>query len=904
MQFRVFAGPRYLPATDASNFPYYSSLPALGATWDPDYETAVLTTLTSGTTSLVTTNNSALYNNFPTSGGLWLGPNGANQGWEHVTYTGRSTNTFSGLGRESTSYREHNGVHNAGAEVRFWYPLDGDNGEFNFIDQLMPDFEARFWRMEMAGFALPHSLLRMDHMIAVVNRVGASGDWKFYALGISDSGKIRDSFERRGEWLLYASSPHGLCERSTVNGIHVGDLNVAPFGQADGSVPLGSAFKELISEDYSAAAPDFSPQSAIDDDPDTLYISDYMVGTEIELDSEWIGPTQLFLYPHPGRGPAYKWVELTNFSTVAANLHVYDPDTETDYALDITDIEPEEDYWVVLSDDPVTFRREYPASVPFVADVVELSDLSLGSSFLKHCKPEGGAMAIAEMSGKTHIIMWGDVDVEEVMDFWDLDPDQWIGDAIPAPGPGQTIAFKHDYEMGVDEDSRNKWEIRDYATPGYIPRHDNAENSWLAVYLPGLGLVLRDDIDDADTTIYLVDGAGEPSTEGLPNSGTIQIGADQITYSGKAADSLTGCSVNDDHNAGDLIYVVENGIATDGFPIEFIRLKRSGGDIYPEDYYVRWSRVLARFPDVGDHEEDYISPYGDNHNVTAGSTAEQEIVLDDHGDATVRLRTILIEFRKMTEEPACGRLNELQAIVDTSYFTSDRYVAAPADAGQVISKLFIAAGIPAGAINYASATVDIERTLRTARDVAWKTICDFADMCGLFINVGRNAEILITDNSFYSTAVGSYTPDHSWDEDDVVTVEKVSRAGRGVGQVRIEWEIHDGTGGGTAVYPATVGARGGLEDIGPYFFADEAAATLAARKRYWLAEAPDHVIVELVDIDVSIEPGQIFSLSWQFPNETSPMERLYIVAGVDMRIAQEEAVQVVTGLQIDREVQW
>ena len=905
LEFQAFIGPEFLAYGNAALYTYHlAAAMAQDATAALDYETNVGTIFNSGDTSLVTTNNAGLYGAFPTAGGLWVGPNGASQGWEHVSYTGRTTYTFTGLTRESLTYREHNGVHSVGAEVRFWYPIESDNGMFHFTDELEQEFQARHWRFQLGGFTLPHSLLRRNHLVAVVRRTVPGAAWTLFALGITDMAQIRDDFERKGEWVLHANSVHGICEATTIHGVHIGDVNVAPYGQAQSSAPLGSAFKELLSGDYVSAQPDFSAQSAVDDDNDTLWISDYMVGTQVTTDATWHGPTQLYINPHLGRGPAYKWVELTNFSTNSQNLHVYDPDTADDYVLDFDDFAVDSgDYRVILTDDPVTFARENPGHQADL--IVDVTGLSFGSDFMKHCNPVGGAMAIYESTGFTRPIMWGNVDVGAVEDFWELSPSQWIGTAIAAPGYGQTIAYDHDHVDVPSEDSKNRWDVLDYGTPGYTPRPDNAY-AWWAVYLPGLGLVLRDDVSAGAATIYVVDGAGEPSTEGLPSSGTLQVGSDQFTYTGKQSDRLTGVSGMLAHSAGDTIYVVENGIATDGYPVEFVKLRRFGGTIYPKEFIFRWSRVLARLPNSSDHEEDYNSPYGGYYHPTTGSTADYLMTMASLGDLdpTVRMRTILIEFRKMTTEPACARLNELQAIVDTGHFSIDFFLESPANAGQAIFNFFVAAGIHPGSVSYIGVTVSLQRSFRTARERAWRAVVDFADMCGLFVNVGRDNRIVITDNVFYSTAVSGYAADYTWDEDDVVYVDKVARTVDGVGQFRIEWESPDGNDSGTEVYPSSVGTRGEIVDIGPYIFADAAAAQLSARKRYFLAQAPDYVVVELDDIDLTIQPGEIFNLSWLFPGETSSLNRLYMIVGVDLKVEQNVATQVITGIQIDREVSW
>lgn len=94
----------------------------------------ISSTLSSSLTASATSIALASAVTFPTSGGVFVapGPNSSTQGWEYCRYTAKSGNSLTSVTRESSTTREHTGIHDSGAGAYFWYPITTDNGEISF----------------------------------------------------------------------------------------------------------------------------------------------------------------------------------------------------------------------------------------------------------------------------------------------------------------------------------------------------------------------------------------------------------------------------------------------------------------------------------------------------------------------------------------------------------------------------------------------------------------------------------------------------------------------------------------------------------------------------------------------------------------------------------------------------
>src|SRR5512146_3160464 len=112
LEWRAHVGPEWT-RDDASAFYDWSGL-AAGGTFTDIADTHTEADLEPAATSIALHSAAA----FPTAGGLWFSGNAAGEAWEYCSYTGKSTNTLTGLTRETVD-SEQTGHHTAGATARF-----------------------------------------------------------------------------------------------------------------------------------------------------------------------------------------------------------------------------------------------------------------------------------------------------------------------------------------------------------------------------------------------------------------------------------------------------------------------------------------------------------------------------------------------------------------------------------------------------------------------------------------------------------------------------------------------------------------------------------------------------------------------------------------------------------------
>lgn len=899
--WRIFVGPAYLPAGNAAHYDW--SVLDDGATPSLGVATTLASTLASGATSA----SIASATNWGTTGGAWIGPNGSGQAWEYVGFTGRSGTTLSGLIRESTTWRDHNGAHTSGATVYRWYPITQNDGRLRLVEELDETLSATSWYAELSGIAAPQVVFRQNHVVLIQTRELPSASWTNYLVGFLDYASIKDDHTRVRGWSARIYALPGILAKTRAKGFRMGDFDLAVHGQAQSStaLPTQAAHKERRSGDFTAAAPDFSADSAIEDDNETLWMADEMVGTTQTPDTGYGGFTQLYINPPPTMNKGYRWLEIFNRTTAGIQLVAWDSDSEDEHTLDIPSIDltdgEDDDHYMIICENESLFLAENPSQRAVRVYSVEESD---DPDWFDHLLPEGGAVAFKFFSDYQDGICWGTVETGDPTDWDDFDFD---GDPIDAPGYDQTMRFKH-LDNG-HTDTADDWQVGYAQSPGYTIQDE--DNVWLFVELPGMGLRLRDDMTDASPgnggTLYIVDASG-PSTNGLPSSGTLQIGDEHIAYSSKTdeavvlagsgargADSTTAAP----HNEGDALFLkfTQNGVTaiTDALPLKETAWYRYNGTIYPEALTIRWSMLTARTPAESLHENDYELYQEYDASDTLGESSQ----VVSHSPA-VRARCILFEIHKMTEDPARPRINHVAARVDPAFFDGDTWFDGGETVEEMIEAIILNAGVPTGAVDVTGGGAEVEGFV-TDSAPCWSVVVDAAEFGGSVIDTGRDSKIAIAPDELWTTAVGGMVAAETWDRANAASVEKIHRGGGSISQVRLAWQTPDKSESGTEVYPASVDWLGSPQELGPLVYADATAAQLSARKRYFLSRYPYEYLVECAEGDLTLRPRQVHGLYWQFADDMQPASRTLLIVSAEHQIEDMALSSVFSAIQIDRE---
>jgi len=478
----------------------------------------------------------------------------------------------------------------------------------------------------------------------------------------------------------------------------------------------------------------------------------------------------------------------------------------------------------------------------------------------------------------------------------------WSGALLTAPTAGQTMR-RTTTPAAIADDTSN-WDVSSVATPGYKmvaydagPPEVLATKEWIYFDLPTMGLSLSADIDNAVTTIVIAK-QDEPNVDGLPASGTIQVGIEQITYTSidrstgtisggaRGANSTTAVV----HLSGDTVYFVNSGVATEAYPIDTIEIERPSGFSVPEDFVIYGSElVIARTPD----EESYTNDYTTYATVTANASTSYSL---DLSATAPRIRYLLIEITKMSEQPSRVKVNELRVLVDGDVMNSDNYLASGTVA-TAMSTLLQGIGIPAGAITDNGDTQTVtEYTTQT--DLLWSVLVDLAEFTNSRITVGRDSKLTLQSDPFWGVS-GTPSESSEFTRTEAAHVEYNKTPARNVGQVEMKWRLVDSETEDTASFPSSY-TTGRNMRIGPYVYADSTAATAGATKRYYQLRRPYDVMVELAQQGDTIRAGSVRGLNWQLHDDQLAQNRTYMCVQSSHTIIKFGWNTVLTLLQLNR----
>ncbi|MCB1714975.1 MAG: hypothetical protein KDK05_07555 [Candidatus Competibacteraceae bacterium] len=892
VQWQMFIGPPFTRPSSDVHWDW-SSL-SIDTSYNP---ASIATTLSSGVTPQGATLNVVSTGTFPSTGGVWVG--GAPR-WTYIRYSGTTATTFTGC--TWTGDAEEMTSKGSGSAVAFWLPVTQNNGELTFNWELDSNLATSRWEIGIGGgVQIPQSAIRNNHLVLIQWATTPGGTMNNHFLGWLSSPRYGEPGAYRKRWSASVVSAAHKVGEIIVDGVRIGELNIAKEGSASAISTVAGPYKERKSGEYTAAEPDLSPASVIDGNDNTLWISEDVIGTPLGLTvtndpttTEALVISQVHIAKHPGQPAGYEWVELT----LCATDDIPDLALWTDTS-DLINIEVGGDYnagdKIIICSDDVLFNQQNPRSN--AALVYSIEDTA-NSDFLSALDPAGGGLGVYTTTlggeGWLHDVVWG---TGSVPDRGASNPSNrygpdFNGGNITAPTAGQTMR----YTFANSTTPKNNWvtDFNDHAGYRYS-FGDGYDEPWLLIELPAMGLMLAEDISSGHTgTTTLKDDSG-PTTGGLPASGNILIGDNIIAYNNKTATTIDITSgVTDDHVTGDTVYVYFSSVASDGVPINTVRW--TAGSTYFEDFDIYYSRLPeARSPGTSGYLDDYTLLA----SVTGHASSTYNLTF-----STTRARKVVILPTLMNVDPARMRVYEVEILLDRTYYDTALWLADETPVVDLFSTLLENAYIPSGAITATDDTNHDMSDLQTERRNAWTVIADLADYTNHFVHCGRDSNFTVTANSFWTQGV-SYTPDHTLTRSDIAEIEGFFD-GSGVGnvsQVQLSWKSPDGAEEGTVYYPASGSQdwRGDIMEIGPYIFADSTDAAAAARKQYYLAKYPYTLYVKLATPG-SYEPGEIARVQWKFDNSWGTTDRYYMITRVEESIKDLSREQSLSLIVVSREV--
>ncbi|MBT9173434.1 MAG: hypothetical protein DDT21_01835 [Syntrophomonadaceae bacterium] len=512
-----------------------------------------------------------------------------------------------------------------------------------------------------------------------------------------------------------------------------------------------------------------------------------------------------------------------------------------------------------------------------------------GTFIFDYIPPAGGLIRLSgALEDSKSYVIWGTYTADAT-----FTTTVWTGAALTAPRAGQTMRMK--FFPTSPTASRDYWEVSKIATPGYNVITSMRE--WVYFSLPTMGLSLVANINNSVTSI-VIGKKGQANVDGLPASSTIQIGIEQITYTAinrttgtvsggaRGANSTTAVA----HLAGDTVYFVTGGVATEGYPIDTVQIVRPAGFSVPKDFLI-WTSELATARKPGD---DYFTDdYTLRVNVT-GNTVETYSL--DLSATAPRIRYLLVEVTAMSASPSRMKINELRVLINGNVLDSSKYLASGSVA-TAMSILTQAAGIPAGAITDNGGTQTVtEYTTQT--DLLWPVLVDLAEFTNTRVTVGRDSKITFQADPFWSIS-GTPLEDSELTRTSAAHVEINKMPVPTVGQIELTWRPPTSEARDIAIFPTTY-TTGRKVKVGPYIYADVTAALAGATKRYYQMRRPYDAVVELATQGDTIRAGTVRGLNWILHDSQLAQDRTYMCIQSAHTIKNFGWNSVLTLLQLTR----
>lgn len=861
VNFKVYIGPYHLH--------YDWSGLNLGASFSLGSSTT-----TSGQVSGATTLAIGSATGYGTAGGVFVGPNGSGQAWEYEQYTARSGTTLT-VTRELTTDREHNGVHSNGALVYQFYPVTTNDGQLTITEECDDNVSTITWRATLSGVKAPQHVMRNGHIVVVTTN-SDGGSYTIALVGFVDSPTITDDKLRNAEWSLNVVSSAALVAEVDARGVRVGDADLADAGSASSVQELVLPFDERYSGDFTAANPDFSASSAIDNDLSTLWIGEHFTGTDYWSNSPNSDPengfdlafAHIYINPPAAAGPGARFIELrvrTSTYVRGFTLHAANGGSGVETWIFNGPGDVEDGGSIFLVEDEETFSRLNPLAQ-------SAATYENRTFFQNAITPTGGELwlRLGELNIWQSRVQWGDAN--GYINHEDAPEETWSGPRLPVPLVGQTMRYIWTNSSGTAADY---WETDYVRHAGY--NIDDDDPMWIMTTLPGLGLKTAMPMSISyplSGDILTINGPDDKySTDGLPSSGTLFTGDEKISYSsktdqwvvvsGRGADGTTPTG----HSEGDEVYVMDGSTPTDAYLVGGIGWTRNG-TIYPKWFKIYTSNLIdnVRTPD----DDDYSTDWTLQDNVTNNASNNYFATLTN-----TRVKHILIEIMSMTADPARPRINEINALMDSSLHNPDLWLAADTSAGNLITQLLVNAGIPIGAISHSGTAAVAEAV--TADDNAWTVVADLAEYTGCRVTVQRDSKFVIAVDTFWTGTPSIAT---TWSRSTAVSVQKSFRKVAPVSQVILTWKTPDGSESGKIYYPTTAG-RGTKLEKAETLYASSSAATSAAQRLYFLRLYPFEAQVVAATDASAKRAGEAHEIVWQFADDMQVMDRLYIVMSAE-----------------------
>lgn len=881
---RVFIGPRYAEKDQGWNWTVVDKLSTnISDSVTPTSVNAVMSSVDTSVTVLDTST-------FPNIGGIWISN-------EYMEYGSKTATSFDDLVRTAPV------AHGPPESVKLWWGPIKHSG-ITFTKRSLSNYAVTDWTAEIRAMHVPPQVVASAdgyyHSVLVEGRADHVSDWELVFHGWIEMPAYTDDGQHvRIADFSVVSISEPLNQHLTKS-LTTGEIDLAAGSSADANRYLQHSWKERDSGELLTAVPKLDESSAIDRDPLTIYISDQMVGTSKYTSSPndphvlWDNKLNIWtqfvishIYLQSPTGyltEGYRFIELTIIPQPGGEArvrdHVLRSETNVlDVFCDIGGQTLKAADKIILCESQTLWEEQWPTN-----DAVLIVELDFDWDDIAIA---GDSIAFQRLHGDeewSHGVSWGTGITGRVVASSSSETPDWKWDRtiedtpfVSAPSAGEAIAYNYKGTDGLNTSviPKDYWELDDNPVIAHFPddyTRDQKEFS-IMLTLPQMQLTLAENITAAvpgNGAALKISNGVEVTNQGLDASGTIQIGSEQITYSSKTPDgsilvSARGANSTTptSHLAGTPVQILDNGIMSDAFRINEIRIGWRAGAPYGwgiHTYATAWPQ--QRRPGTPNFADDWTYL-----GYITGGTALTDLGNNIDGyvisAADDRYSHVMFLIEKMSVDPGRVKISEIWVDPSDSTYDSHVWEADPDPiAHQVYNKLINDGGMHTSKIIlWVTSPKIIGYTTETSN--CFDVCSDMADFGSFGLNVFRDGEIETTYYTVWNLDWGISSK--TWTRANANNIA-ISPEREKIDGVEILWRNYSDPTENSEIYPSGTDQRL-TKTIGPVTLLDQTAATNYAQRAYKLYSKPATIILETDEDILDNYPNEVHSLSWEFLDE-------------------------------------
>ena len=476
----------------------------------------------------------------------------------------------------------------------------------------------------------------------------------------------------------------GMLEKTPSPPLRSGDLDIAHNGRiAKEDQPLAGIWKEWYNGINLNAIEEAKAKSAIDGKPETAWIAERVVGwnhgytAADKLMHGEIFIAEANLGIPPGLGKGYRWIQLATIQNPIGDLIFCNKNGDVAYV----DIGGRAGVGsrIFVVENLTIFNETNPLADPTRIVEVGAGFFDAYDMASDHMAIWSGSYSGSNWRGKG--LQWGPDEDVRARRSDSAEPDApyapaMTGPRLTIPTDGRVIAFST--YPGGDEHTEF-YRYTTYDTAGYEPG-DSKPHPFFLLQLPGMGFMLKTDLDSSQVgTIELWDGS-VTHTNGLPSTGVLQIGNEQIAYNSKTDTTLdiTARGVNSTtanaHNSNDPVYLLDGDQATDAMLIKQIRWTRQDGQLHPHHFKIWGSRLVTqpRHPLADDEDPNY--EFQNDYELLTSQEWYPDPTYTLTLGTSKRVTWILFQVDTVNADLGRAGVNTFEVLLDSSLMSADSFL--------------------------------------------------------------------------------------------------------------------------------------------------------------------------------------------------------------------------------------